>query len=212
MPSVRYRVTVSDNWNYINADDYKFVRASDCYVGFRPYLTFTRAVSQHPNNGGYKDHFNFDIYFANVIYSSLIDYQLRIGSTFTLSNPNSLVCMIPQVNLFTAAFPNGMGWQGFTHGSNGGQSIYFPLSEWSASANSFRIINIGDPIKSPCNNCRLVAYKNGVTVFNQAFLECPIVEIGDFDVCPPNTCDVLCGNTICCYDSEGISVFSFPST
>jgi hypothetical protein len=29
--------------------------------------------------------------------------------------------------------------------------------------------------------------------------------------CPPNTCDVLCGDTICCYNSDGISVMNFPN-
>ncbi|MGL5078540.1 MAG: hypothetical protein ACRDBG_22305 [Waterburya sp.] len=28
--------------------------------------------------------------------------------------------------------------------------------------------------------------------------------------CPPNTCEVECGNTICCYGSDGISVLNFP--
>jgi hypothetical protein len=27
--------------------------------------------------------------------------------------------------------------------------------------------------------------------------------------CPSNTCEVDCGNTICCYNSQGISVFSY---
>lgn len=29
--------------------------------------------------------------------------------------------------------------------------------------------------------------------------------------CPENTCEVICGDTICCYNSEGISVESFPA-
>ena len=28
--------------------------------------------------------------------------------------------------------------------------------------------------------------------------------------CPPDTCEVECGSTICCYNSQGISVFNFP--
>ena len=30
------------------------------------------------------------------------------------------------------------------------------------------------------------------------------------DKCPPGTCEVQCGNHVCCYNSDGISVFSFP--
>lgn len=29
--------------------------------------------------------------------------------------------------------------------------------------------------------------------------------------CPENTCEVTCGDTICCYNSEGIAVESFPA-
>ena len=32
------------------------------------------------------------------------------------------------------------------------------------------------------------------------------------NVCPENTCEVICGDTICCYGSDGISVDSFPVT
>lgn len=40
----------------------------------------------------------------------------------------------------------------------------------------------------------------------------PQIDVTCFppEECPPNTCEVQCGNHVCCYNSDGISVFSFP--
>ena len=38
---------------------------------------------------------------------------------------------------------------------------------------------------------------------------CPEVEMIS-EECPENTCEVECGDTICCYGSDGVSVFNFP--
>lgn len=32
------------------------------------------------------------------------------------------------------------------------------------------------------------------------------------NVCPDGTCEVICGNTICCYGSDGVAIASFPNT
>lgn len=37
---------------------------------------------------------------------------------------------------------------------------------------------------------------------------CPIAELAP-DQCPPNTCEVDCGSYVCCYGSDGISVFNY---
>lgn len=60
--------------------------------------------------------------------------------------------------------------------------------------------------------CIFTAYKNGQQVYRQQQASCPLVQCVSAQQCPPNTCDVLCGNTICCYNSEGISVFNYPNS
>lgn len=34
-------------------------------------------------------------------------------------------------------------------------------------------------------------------------------ECGDIEECPPNTCSVDCGTYVCCYGSDGVSVFNY---
>ena len=45
-------------------------------------------------------------------------------------------------------------------------------------------------------------------VFSRTSLTCPEVE--EASRCPEGTCEVTCGDTICCYGSDGISVANFP--
>jgi hypothetical protein len=63
----------------------------------------------------------------------------------------------------------------------------------------------------PPPNQKFTITKNGQTVYTETRLTCPEVKIIS-DECPPNTCDVLCGDTICCYGADGISVFNYPNT
>jgi hypothetical protein len=74
----------------------------------------------------------------------------------------------------------------------------------------------------------LIAKKNGVVCGYAAFASSPVINTvcltknsnyikrtnfcSPLNQCPPNTCDVLCGNTICCYGADGISVFNYPNT
>jgi hypothetical protein len=208
--SVRYRKSLSDNWSYIDADSYKLLNVSDCYSTTYVGLTVARAVAQNLNKGGYRTQFNQSSPNEIAVYSVITDYIYRIGGTFTLNNPNPLVVVFPEIKIFSTSTPNGSAWQSL--GTNTGNGIYFPKSEFDAGNYSINFRQPGDPFKSPCNGCRLIAYKQGLTVFNQAFLSCPYAEIGDFLSCPPGTCDVLCGNTICCYGSNGVSVFNYPNT
>lgn len=61
-----------------------------------------------------------------------------------------------------------------------------------------------------CGNCILTISKNGQTVYQRSEPVCPIVEhFCDANQCPAGTCEVECNGTVCCYDSNGISVYSF---
>jgi hypothetical protein len=57
--------------------------------------------------------------------------------------------------------------------------------------------------------CNFKVFSGQTTILNLTYASCPEVEIAG---CPPNTCDVLCGNTICCYGADGVSVLNFPNT
>ena len=66
------------------------------------------------------------------------------------------------------------------------------------------------PEPSDCvRNCTFTAYKNNSQIYRQISGNCPIVSCIN-QACPENTCDVMCGDTICCYNSKGISVFNYP--
>lgn len=60
-----------------------------------------------------------------------------------------------------------------------------------------------------CGDYIFTVTKNGQVVYQETREEIPEVEILG-DGCPPDTCEVTCGDTICCYNSEGISVHDFP--
>lgn len=69
-------------------------------------------------------------------------------------------------------------------------------------------------IFQPSNSVNYVVdiYKNGQIVATDSGSNLPTVTWQCGQQCPPNTCDVLCGNTICCYNDQGISVFNYPNT
>ena len=63
------------------------------------------------------------------------------------------------------------------------------------------------------NGCVFVAFKGPQYVFGRTNEEaCPEVEVIEDSQCPEGTCEVTCGDTICCYGSDGIAVTSFPRT
>ena len=52
--------------------------------------------------------------------------------------------------------------------------------------------------------------KNNTVVHQEVRDICPEAEIVPDSQCPENTCEVICGDTICCYGSDGVAVTSFP--
>ncbi|MGL5804377.1 MAG: hypothetical protein ACRC2R_01660 [Xenococcaceae cyanobacterium] len=49
-------------------------------------------------------------------------------------------------------------------------------------------------------------------VFESIAPSCPIVEIICGDTCPPKTvCECDCGDMTCCWDANGIPIYSFPN-
>jgi hypothetical protein len=58
----------------------------------------------------------------------------------------------------------------------------------------------------------IAIYKNGQVIATDSGNNSPTISWNCGQSCPPNTCDVLCDNTICCYGADGISVFSYSNT
>ena len=67
-----------------------------------------------------------------------------------------------------------------------------------------------DSNNPPCGTCVIKVYKNDNLIHENTNNVCPEVEEIQSNICPENTCEVICGDTICCYDSNGIAVESFP--
>lgn len=62
----------------------------------------------------------------------------------------------------------------------------------------------------PPDQCKFTVYTGNREVYQRTEDVCPRVEEFDFDACPPDTCPVPCGNSICCYQRNGISIKRIP--
>jgi hypothetical protein len=84
-----------------------------------------------------------------------------------------------------------------------GQSVW-DILDWVTSAPT---IVVWFPIAGKIGTTlRIFQGLNQVFVRTEPY-EPEYVEV--IDGCPPNTCPVLCGNGVCCYNSNGISVSSY---
>lgn len=96
-----------------------------------------------------------------------------------------------------------------------GSLIYFYENHLGAGTSVIDSIKRKDNLPDTCGNWVIDIYKNGSVIqSDEGGLSLPSVSWNcqSINQCPPNTCDVLCGNTICCYNSDGISVFNYPNT
>lgn len=68
-------------------------------------------------------------------------------------------------------------------------------------------------INPSCLTYDLEIYKNGAVVQTDLGSANPTISYQClFDQCPPDTCEVECGDTICCYNNQGISTFNYPKS
>jgi hypothetical protein len=66
------------------------------------------------------------------------------------------------------------------------------------------------PVRPPIGLWYLVVKKGAEIVDTVSFSTQPTVTTGcTGQGCPPNTCEVDCGSYVCCYGSDGISVFNY---
>ena len=85
------------------------------------------------------------------------------------------------------------------------QTLFVKANSFSVpyAANRFRETNPGGR-----NLCKFTVYSGDQVVFERTNSVCPEVE--EANQCPEDTCEVTCGDTICCYGSDGVSVANFP--
>jgi hypothetical protein len=80
----------------------------------------------------------------------------------------------------------------------------------SLPASTFEILNIVTvSAPSVCNHYTFKVFEDGVEIFRRTDPNQPQVILGSLDNCPENTCAVDCGTYVCCYNSQGISVFNY---
>lgn len=80
------------------------------------------------------------------------------------------------------------------------------ILESSAKVVFYRV----DGSPNVCGECTFKVFKNELIVYEETRSQCPEVEIVNQQECSEGTCEVECGDTICCYGSDGVSVFNFP--
>ena len=96
---------------------------------------------------------------------------------------------------------------------NGTGLIYF-YDNWRETFDRGELIVIdsierSDGLADDCGDCTFTIYSNEAVVYQQINESCPTVDEYCDNKCPPNTCEVECGNLICCYDSNGKAIKKF---
>jgi hypothetical protein len=206
---LRYRASLEDNWQPINANTYEFI--APLSVADRHFMRLFAHVVMvaYPPTPGYSQGYERDLSSATPIVDGIITgYELReygeYRESYNGSETQTFVGI--QIRLFTLDEPEGTDW--FPAKAAG--SYPYLVSGMTGIDN---IVVTFVPYSSPPpyvnSPCILRAYLEGVLVFNQLFDGCPYVEVVDQPVCPPDTCEVDCGTHVCCYGSDGVSVFSF---
>jgi hypothetical protein len=192
---VRYRYDANDEWVYVPGDRWECEQVDEiCYGGdITPYVEFDLVI----------DTFGFGNQNENRIIAGepgtkFIDYSIATGALITRfrradgsiqarsDNPNASGVFISVTFL---------GVKFYLFAGN-----FYSFSELSAVVNDEN------------NGCYPAGFEFRVYSDNQLTHSeirdgCPMAELAEG--CPPDTCEVVCGDTMCCYNSQGISVSNF---
>lgn len=134
-------------------------------------------------------------------FSSVSFTRKIITVTFTQSNGEFYERYI-EVN---SAYPDGI----WVSASLRRIEHYYIFRNSDGSIRKTRKITPGSEWGCHEEGCLFKVFKEGEEIYRRTHLSCPEVgEVGEG--CPEGTCEVECGDTICCYGSDGISVFNFP--
>ena len=95
----------------------------------------------------------------------------------------------------------------FYDSTSGSYYVHFFLP---GTVRNIEVIPRGTEDPSCATKCIFEVFLDGETVFNRTSSSCPEIKQLKEETCPNDTCEVTCGDIICCYDSNGISVANFP--
>lgn len=206
---LRYRASLEDNWQPINADTYEFIVPISTSSYHRVDLFAHTAKSGLPGTSGFSNVYEQYISDISCVVSGVITgYELKeyreARISYNGSAPETFVGI--QIKVFTFNEPQGTEWKPLKSASADPYLLPGMTGNDNLVVTFFPFGSVPVYDNSPCI---LRAYLEGVLVFNQLFDGCPYVEVVDQPVCPPDTCEVDCGAHVCCYGSDGVSVFSF---
>lgn len=211
MPSVRYRYASTEPWIIVEGDRFELNSAPPSCFGtnIQPAVTIDAVMSSivggqlvfTPINnsiiiGGYKGSTHNRISIDPT--KKYISHQVRLrDGSLAVSD-----------SVFVSNYGSGSQklWHSATITSfkyyiqNGATTVWIdPATFQNTSQDSCALAS--------CNFKVFLGQQETLSITRPT---CPQAEV--LGVCPPNTCDVLCGNTICCYNSDGISVSNYPNT
>lgn len=218
--AIRYRYPEED-WVVINGDDYTVDRREgQCYVG---YIIW----------------FDVDVKYAHPVYNraarawewteiNQFTDRLRLTSSTKDKKVKDFPRLIHENTQYSSYTPLIKGFQTVEAnfetiaGAVENKSEYTPNLYDSTSGSYYVHFFLPGTVRnieviprrlesaSCAANCIFKIFLNGETVFNRTSSNCPEVEVTEESKCPENTCEVICGDTICCYGSDGISIANFP--
>lgn len=206
---LRYRTSPTGAWNPINANTYEFIAPLSTSSSNRVDLLAHTAKYGKPGTSGFSN--TYEQYISNIsciVTGIITGYELRAQGEHPVSyngSPTETSLDI-QIKVFTLDEPQGTEWKPLKSG-NVSPYLFPGMSGSDNLVVSF--FPLSAPVSYSNGACILRAYLEGVLVFNQLFDGCPYVEVIDQPVCPPDTCEVDCGTHVCCYGSDGVSVFNF---
>ena len=192
-----YESWIENGVGYEGSSDWaKLLKVSECLSDNSIQYYFTRALSAQVTHTFRK--------FASV-------WNLKIWEDGDL--------------FFTSPYRSGIGENNWESAGGRDVVVYRPKTSGLATRNYTKALkNTGVKIKQEFNESSRIRkiyieeyYPSNPTVPVSSYqietlyggLPMPEISLTCIGICPPNTCEVDCGNHICCYGSDGIAVSSF---
>lgn len=191
-------------WVYPNEGQDSRVANEYLLEGIEEYAEFYLRIKPHP---AFRE-FGANYYAYNGFLDSRI-YTAPSGKNYPIVKADK-----PGANLMVESSP---GWGG----SNDFASIpsgYYAVNTTKVIYSEGYIVQHQKTrvlsVVQTQENVTLLIKNNGELIYSRTASIAPTVttECVAFQQCPPNTCEVICSDTICCYNSNGIAVESFTKT
>ena len=160
-----------------------------------------------------------NVYLIGEWLGGIYDWKLKVNG----QNMDSDLTYIAQgsCNLYSCiCLPRTI--QAIVYSADGGSNVRCRANGISLSAPIIGVDTLHDiqPIYHSdayryCRNkvpdtCTFTVTKDGQIVYSRESPDCPEVWT-EQPTCPPGTCEVKCGNHICCYNSLGVPILVIPN-